>query len=121
MNGIGKLALALGLCVAAVGEPAMAHHSFAMFDKDKLSELKDVTVVEYAWGNPHVYLIVKSGETTYTLECSSISAMKETGWKFNTLKGGDKINIVFFPLRNGKPGGALKTATLADGKQLDAW
>lgn len=98
----------------------MAHHSFAMFDKNKLSELKSVTVVQYTWGNPHVYIIVKSDETTYTLECGSISNMSETGWKFNTLKGGDKIDVVFYPLHNGKPGGALKVATLSDGKKLEA-
>lgn len=120
MYRIGKYALALGICAAVLAEPAMAHHSFAMFDKNKLSELKSVTVVQYTWGNPHVYIIVKSDETTYTLECGSISNMSETGWKFNTLKGGDKIDVVFYPLHNGKPGGALKAATLSDGKKLEA-
>lgn len=121
MYGIGKFALALGICVAAISGPAMAHHSFAMFDQNKLSELKNVTVVQFTWANPHVFVIVRNDTTTYVLECGSISNMGGLGWKFNTLKGGDKIDVVFFPLRNGDPGGALKVATLPDGQNLAAW
>ncbi|WP_148293917.1 DUF6152 family protein [Azospirillum sp. B4] len=120
MYRIGKYTLALGICTAVIAEPAIAHHSFAMFDQNKLSELKNVTVVQYTWGNPHVYIIIKSEDTAYTLECGSIANMSEMGWKFNTIKGGDKIDVVFYPLHNGKPGGALKAATLSNGKKLEA-
>ncbi|MCF8709638.1 DUF6152 family protein [Rhizorhapis sp. SPR117] len=92
-----------------------------MFDQNKSVELKNVAVARFQWANPHVFVVVKDGGTTYTLECGSPSNMRETGWKFNTLKSGDKIDVVFFPLRNGKPGGALKLATLANGKKLEAW
>lgn len=121
MRKVGKFALAFALCLPAIYAPALAHHSFAMFDKTKITELKNVTVLQFRWANPHVFVIVKSGETTYTLECGSPSNMIRTGWKFNTLKGGDKINVTFFPLRDGKPGGALKLATLANGRKLEAW
>jgi hypothetical protein len=105
----------------AICLPAMAHHSFAMFDQTKESQLKGVSVAQFQWSNPHVFVVVKSGDTMYTLECNSPSNMTKAGWKFNTLKPGDKIDISFYPLRNGKAGGALKVATLAGGKKLDAW
>lgn len=116
-----RIPLILSLCCAAIGIPAVAHHSFAMFDQKRISELRGVSVVRFAWGNPHVFVTVKSGETVYTLECGSPSNMNATGWKFNTLKAGEKIDITFFPLLNGKPGGALKTATLSTGQKLQAW
>lgn len=111
----------LPLSLVAICLPAAAHHSFAMFDQTKLSQLKGVSVTQFQWANPHVYVVVQSGQTRYTFECNSPSNMTQAGWKFNTLKIGDKIDVSFYPLRNGQPGGALKVATLAGGKKLDAW
>lgn len=111
------------LCAAVLigSQSASAHHSFAMFDQKNVKILKGVSVEKFQWANPHVYLVVKSQGSTFTLECNSPSNMSQVGWKFNTLKPGDTITIAFFPLRNGKPGGALKVATLKDGRSLDAW
>jgi len=119
-----KIRICAGVFVAgllALSQPSAAHHSFAMFDQTQTSELKGVTVTQFQWVNPHVYVVIKDDESSYTLECGSPSNMLKTGWKFNSLKPGDKINVLFFPLRNGKTGGALKIATLPDGKKLDAW
>ncbi|MWV27137.1 DUF6152 family protein [Aurantiacibacter rhizosphaerae] len=115
---IMQLALAGSLGLAAVSAPALAHHSFAMFDRNTITELKDVTVLEVRWGNPHVFFIVQSGKQRYALEGSSPSALRSMGWKFNSIKAGDKLDVTFFPLRNGKPGGALSVATFEDGSQL---
>ncbi|SLJ94927.1 DUF6152 family protein [Novosphingobium mathurense] len=120
MNVFGKAAVTISLGLAAISAPAVAHHSFAMFDQDKIVDLKKVKVVQFKWGNPHVFVVVQSGDTRYALECSSPSAMTGAGWKFNSIKVGDTIDVSIFPLRSGKPGGALKTATLADGKKLEA-
>lgn len=121
---MSKIRMGSGVFAAsllALCQPSAAHHSFAMFDQTKISELKGVSVTQFQWANPHVYVVIKSDEVSYTLECGSPSNMSKTGWKFNSLKPGDKINVTFYPLRNGKPGGALKVATLPDGKKLDAW
>ncbi len=47
--------------------------------------------------------------------------MTHAGWSFSTLKAGDQVDIVFYPLRNGKPGGMLKTVKLPGGKVLSGW
>ena len=119
-----KFKIGAGLFVAgllALGQPSWAHHSFAMFDQTKISEIGGATVVQFQWANPHVYVVIQNNGTTYTLECGSPSNMLKSGWKFNSLKPGDKISVTYYPLRNGKPGGALKIATLPNGKKLDAW
>ena len=53
---IRTLALA-ALTTAAFAVPALAHHSFAMFDADKTVTVKGV-VKEFEWVNPHSWLRV---------------------------------------------------------------
>jgi hypothetical protein len=40
------------------------------------------------------------------------------GWKFSTLKKGDKVTALVSPLRNGEPGCLLNRITLSDGRVL---
>ena len=43
------------LLVSAAALPALAHHSFAMFDAEKTITVKG-TVKEFEWVNPHSWL-----------------------------------------------------------------
>lgn len=110
---------------AAFTSPALAHHSFAMFDQTKISEKDGATVAEFRFTNPHSFVVLNVAEggkiTRYVFECSSVNMMSKAGWKFNTLKVGDKVNVSFYPLRNGNPGGMLKTIKIADGRTLSGW
>src|SRR5687767_2442530 len=114
------VAITIGFAALACG-PAAAHHPFAMFDQSKQVELEDMTVTRLQWTNPHAFVLVRQGASQYTLECSSPNLMTHAGWKHNTLKPGDKIGITFYPLRNGRPGGMLKTVTFGNGRKLSAW
>ncbi|WDF74990.1 DUF6152 family protein [Novosphingobium sp. KACC 22771] len=117
-----KIRAILLAAAAMVGaQPAAAHHSFAMFDQTKQVEMAGLLVEKFTWTNPHAFVVVQSGQTTYALECSSPNLMTHAGWNYQTLKAGDKVDIVFYPLRNGKPGGMLKTVRLANGKVLSGW
>lgn len=115
-------AAAAALCAVS---PAVAHHSFAMFDQAKVSTKVRATVSEFRFTNPHSFVVVNvkegNGVTRYALECSSVNMMARAGWKHNTLKAGDTVDITFYPLRNGKPGGMLKTIKVADGRTLSGW
>jgi hypothetical protein len=102
--------------------PAHAHHSFAMFDKDRLVTVKGV-VSKVEWRNPHVFIFVgvpddKGGTTQYAVECNSPNVLMRTGWKVNTVKQGDPISVGLYPLRDGRPGGLLDSVTLPDGKTI---
>ena len=113
------LALALGVAVVATG--AEAHHSFSMFDQTKVLPIKDAKVTQFRFTNPHSFILVEKDGQIYVMECNSINLMTLGGWKHDTLKAGDKVDLIYYPLRNGKPGGMLKTITLPNGKTLKAW
>jgi hypothetical protein len=89
---------------------AMAHHSFAMFDMSK-KVTRDGVVREWQWTNPHVFLevaVLQNGaQQIYSLETGSPAVTLRRGLKRDSLKPGDKVTVVFCPLRDGRPGGAL--------------
>jgi Family of unknown function (DUF6152) len=97
-----------------------AHHSFAIFDHDKDVELKDATVVEWQWTNPHtwLYVLVPNGTTTptkYAIEGNNPAQLRRQGFGINTFKPGDKVTLYIWPLHSGEPGGAMRAAALPDG------
>ena len=98
-----------------------AHHSFAMFDTANTITISGV-VTAFEWTNPHVYIEVDvpDGQASkhWAIELGSPSILMRGGWKFNTIKKGDKITAVVSPLRNGEPGSLLNRITLADGRVL---
>jgi hypothetical protein len=117
-----KLMMVLGLVVVlAPVVPAVAHHSFAMFDQDKLLKFDEAIVTKFSWTNPHSSVVLTVNGVDYLLECNSTNVMSRTGWKVNTLKVGDKVKATYYPLRNGNNGGMLKTVTLPDGTTLSPW
>jgi hypothetical protein len=114
-----KLLVAGVLGAAALAAPAVAHHSFAMFDSTKEMVLQGV-VKEYQWTNPHTWiqLNVKDdrGRTVeWAIEGSSPNGLARRGWKRTTLKAGDKISVKIRPLKSGEKGGSFVSATFADG------
>jgi hypothetical protein len=107
--------------LAAAAAPIHGHHSFAMFDTGAQVTLTGV-VTAFEWTNPHAYIEmdVPDGRGTkhWTIELGSTSILMRGGWKFSTLKAGDKVTAVVNPLRNGEPGSLLSRITLADGRVL---
>jgi len=112
---------AIMLTLLAAAAPIQGHHSFAMFDTGKQVTLTGV-VTAFEWTNPHAYIEVdvpEGGATKHwTIELGSTSILMRGGWKFNTLKHGDKVTAVVNPLRNGDPGSLLSRITLPDGRVL---
>jgi hypothetical protein len=109
------MALAM-LGAATVAAPAMAHHSFAMYDATKKVTLEG-TVHDWQWNNPHIFLeltVLQAGvPTDYSLEAGSPSLVrKHSGWTRDMLKVGDKVTVVFQPLRDGRHGGSLQTISV---------
>jgi len=112
----------LGLSIALAAPPALAHHSFAMFDNSRSITLHGKVAV-YQWTNPHAYLEVdadqaEGGTKHYTLEMTSINMMSRGGWTSRTVKPGDVVTVIVAPLRNGKAGGLVLELTLPDGKVM---
>jgi hypothetical protein len=108
--------------VVGLAGPVLAHHSFAMFDMSKPVTITGV-VTSFEWTNPHAYIEVdvpdgKGGQRHWSIELGSTSILMRAGWKFNTLKKGDKVTALVSPLRTGEPGSLLNRITLADGRVL---
>jgi len=114
--------LALPLAAALVAAPALAHHSFAMFDNTRSITLHG-KVTKFQWTNPHGYLELdaedgRGGARHYTLELTSPNMMSRGGWTSRTIKTGDVVTTVVAPLRDGRPGGLLLEVTLPDGRHM---
>ncbi|HSR06219.1 MAG TPA: DUF6152 family protein [Bryobacteraceae bacterium] len=116
-----RMAMAAAAALIVVA-PALAHHSFTMFDMTKRIALVG-TVTSFEWSNPHAYIEIdvpgEDGELKHwSIELGSPSILQSSGWKFSSLKKGDKTTLVINPLKSGQAGGFLYTATLPDGRVL---
>ena len=115
----------LGLTVAAAfaaSVPAIAHHSYAMFDA-QTTVVVEGTVSEFEYINPHGWLHILStdanGNTArWSIEMGGINAMTRSGWQADTVKPGDTIAVEINPMKDGSRGGHYLQATLSDGRTL---
>ena len=101
---------------------AFAHHSGAMFERDKTIELTG-TIVSFGWTNPHSWIEIEvpnaqGGTDKWGVECNSPNNMARSGWRSNTLKPGDQVTITVHPLRDGGKGGRFVSVKLPDGTVL---
>lgn len=118
IKAIGLAGLA-GLAAGLFAVPALAHHSFAMFDAETTLVLEG-TVVEFQWTNPHSWLQVEVtddvGESVeWSLEMGSPGGLARSGWRPRTVVPGSQVTVSVHPLRDGEPGGQILTVTLPDG------
>jgi hypothetical protein len=108
---------------AAFTAPAIAHHSFAMFDAEKTVTMQG-TVKEFEWVNPHSWLRVmvndeKSGKPLlWALELSSPSRLITMGMHADSVKPGDAVSVTFHPMRDGSRGGQFMEAVLPGGQKV---
>ena len=110
--------------LAVLGGQALAHHSFAMFDPEKLIT-KAGTVKELEWTNPHVWIHIMAPDAAgkqveWSFEMQAVAQATSGGWRSDIVRPGDKISIDFHPLKDGSRGGELVSAMLADGRRLQA-
>jgi hypothetical protein len=120
-----KKPLAIWVVLLLVPGVAGAHHSSAMFDKDKVVEVT-ATVREFQWTNPHVWIQVYiTGEDgareEWSIEGLGPNSLFRNGWRPNSFKAGDVIEISFNPMRDGTRAGGFIGAKFADGQTLGNW
>jgi hypothetical protein len=108
--------LAAAAIAAVCSTPALAHHSFALFDAQKSMTLEG-RVKEFQWTNPHTWIqlmvVDASGkEAEWSIEASSAISMSRQGWTRTALKPGDHVVVVIHPLKDGTRGGSLVSAAV---------
>lgn len=116
-----------GLAAAALAAlftvtPALAHHSFDMFDMTKRITITG-TIKDFQWTNPHTWTWIevpndKGGVDTWGIEGMSPNFLGRRGWTKHTLNPGDKVTITIYPLKGGKLGGTFLNVVLPDGKKM---
>lgn len=113
------------LVVATLALPAgraAAHHSFAVFDMQAQKTITG-TIKRVDWTNPHIWIWMdvandKGGTDIYGFEGMSPNFLNRRGWTRTTLKAGDKLTVVYRPLRDGTYGGMFMSTKLPDGTTL---
>jgi hypothetical protein len=99
--------------------PALAHHSFAMYDQKQTKTLTG-KLTRYIPGANHAQLIFEvlgpDGKPTvgkdgkpvqWGVETGSAAAMARRGIAPKTFPDGTIFTVTFFPLRDGRPFGAM--------------
>ena len=106
-----KISRALFIAAASVAltAPALAHHSRTMFDSS-ISRVLHGTVTEFDFVNPHAFIIMSvenedGTKTTWQLEGGNAMGLIRNGWRPESLRPGDLIEVEINPLRGGAPGG----------------
>jgi hypothetical protein len=115
--------LPLGLLSSLfVASAALAHHSPVVFDHTKQITITG-TVTEFKWSSPHAWMHIdvpdKTGKVyNWGVEMNPASLLARAGWKATTIKPGDKVEVLIYPLRNDEKGGQYISIKLPDGRTL---
>lgn len=105
---------AIGLLLAT--GTAMAHHSGAMFERQKTVSLTG-TVKSFEWTNPHSWLeITVPGKGQWSIELNGPETLFREGFRPDNPKVGDKVTVVAHPLKDGRHGGSVVSVLLPGGK-----
>ena len=118
----GRVVGGLAAGAMMIAAPALAHHSFAMFNRDKEVTVEG-TVHDFQWTNPHAWIDVdvpdgKGGADKWGVELNSPNNLVRQGWRSDLVKAGDKITVVIHPMRDGSRAGVFVSAIAPDGKAL---
>ena len=110
MNFLGRMtAFAAAFLLAA---PVSAHHSDAGMDMES-TVVVEGTVKEFAWRNPHVYLIVESvqsGEPVdWEIQMGPVHVQVRRGWSPDSVSPGDQVTIRAHVMTDGRPYGLLRS------------
>jgi hypothetical protein len=120
-NKLLSLLACLGL-FAACGSVAMAHHGDVAY-QEKVTELKQVTVTNFQWSNPHslIEFDAKGADgkvAHWVCETAAPQALRLIGWEKTSLQPGDVITIYVYQAKTGTFTGRLNHIVLADGSIL---
>jgi len=118
-----KIAAFAAIAASVFAAQAEAHHSFAMFDHEKMISVSG-TVKEFEWTNPHSWIHIVSADAAtgrnvdWSFEMGSVGQIAAQGWKSDSIKPGDKITVEAHPLKDGSRGGQYQSVKFADGRVI---
>lgn len=116
------LAIAAVAGLAAASPSAVAHHSFAMFDRSREVTVTGV-VREFQWSNPHAYIQLMAKDDSgrdveWSMEMGSPMYLYARKWRPRSLRAGMEVEVRINPLRNGDHGGVVLDVRDKDGNVI---
>ena len=121
---LGVVLVSAGLLA---GSASLAHHSLSgVYDIRKSGEITG-TIKKVAFTNPHGTMHVEVGnadgtKTEWILTTGSANTLQGLGFGQggpNTVVQGDTVTIAYFPARNGKPLGFIRSIKLSNDKTIE--
>jgi hypothetical protein len=114
---------ALAVPALLLAGAAAAHHSFTQFNREA-EVVTTGTVVRWAFNNPHSWLYVNVAnddgtETLWSFEGSGPTSLIQRGITGATFEPGDTITLMYCEMVDGRPGGHMGWALLADGSYIN--
>jgi len=109
--------------LAAIDSPLFAHHGAAAYDMSKPVVLKDATVTEFLWINPHPlikadYKDEQGNVQHWTMEMGSTVSAGLIGWTRTTLGYGDVVTLYVWQAKTRVPVGRFNKVVFADGSTM---
>jgi hypothetical protein len=113
-------------CGLLASSSLQAHHSLAGVYEIRKQEQVTGVLTKVAFTNPHgaMHLSVTASDgsmTEWVMTTGSANVLANLGFGesgTNNVKAGDTVTIDYFPARNGKPLGFIRTITLPDERQI---
>ena len=120
-----KVLMMVGLFagLATIDGPLFAHHGAAAYDMSKPVVLKDATVTEFLWINPHPlikadYKDEQGNVQHWTMEMGSTVSAGLIGWTRTTLAHGDVVTLYVWQAKTRAPVGRFNKVVFADGSTM---
>ena len=109
--------------LAASDLPLFAHHGAAAYDMSKPVVLKNATVTEFVWINPHPlikadYKDEQGNVQHWTMEMGSTVSAQLLGWTRTTLNYGDVVTLYVWQAKTKVPVGRFNKVVFADGTTM---
>ena len=120
-NVLIMLVLVGGLAV--IERPVLAHHGGAAFEMKAPVVLKNATITEFLWINPHPlikadYKDAKGNLQQWTMELGGIVGAQLVGWTRTTLQAGDVVTLYVWQAKSGALVGRFNKVDFSDGTTM---
>ena len=109
--------------LVSIDSPSFAHHGAAAYDMSKPVVLKNATVTEFLWINPHPLIKADfkddKGEIQHwTMEMGSTVSAQLIGWTRTTLNFGDVVTLYVWQAKTRLPVGRFNKVEFSDGTTM---
>ena len=121
-RGHRLLEFASALVICSTMPVALAHHSYAAYDSHR-TNTEQATLVRFDWSAPHssmtvAYLDQAGKQQKISATTGAPLSIVQQGFKISDFKAGMKVELTWYPNRNGLPGGEMGEMKLPDGRVL---